>query len=56
MDQETSNGFGDTGGATPSLIDEELLRKWGLEEFVSGGFARVLGDGDAPNRSRLASH
>jgi hypothetical protein len=42
MDQDTATGFGDTGGAAQSPVDEELLRKWRAEELVSGRFARVL--------------
>jgi hypothetical protein len=42
MDQDTATGFGDTGGAAQSPVDEELLGKWRAEELVSGGFARVL--------------
>ena len=42
MDQDTATGFGDTGGAAQSPVDEELLRNWRAEQLVSGGFARAL--------------
>ena len=54
VNQEAADRTGDAGGASESLVQNELLLEWRAVELESGGFARVFGDGDAPSRAGLA--